>query len=857
MARVALLIGVSEYGSGLRPLPAASNDVEALQQVLENQEIGDFDVVKPLINPSQSEMAEAIETWSSSHTSNDLVLLFFSGHRVYDEHHNLYFAARNTYKNKHNHLIKASAVSANFVRDCFEQSQSRQQVVILDWCSGESLSNERSGDRPVSGIAAPTSVEHQFGAAGRVVLLPSSDWHYSFVQKRSDRSLYTRYLVEGISTGVADRNFDGSVSADELHEYVRKRVKEAAPGIDPKIIRLNEQDLRIEIARVKINDPQRHYRQEVEKYASQGKISEVGRTILDTHRVRFGLSPIDAAVIEEEVLQPYRDYQSLLKQYRDAVAPIEQEYLLNEGIHEQLKTLQHYLGLRDEDVAPIQQEIAAKVEAYQRESKHRERLNHIQQYGEIYEAIARREYPLSSRTATELRELQEVLGLRDEDVAPIQAEIHSQLAAQEEAYRRKLQHYEYEFTQAVSLGLPISEFTRDGLRKFQHSLELRDDDVNRIEQQVMEQNKSDAEAYQEKLQHYEFKFSQEVNRELPLSEATREELKQFQQHLGLRDEDAAQVEHRVIGKIQEQEKAYQNKLSLYEQRFMQVVNLEYPPGEFARHELRNLQKSLGLREADVQQIERAASASRQAEFLAKQQEQKEQKEQQPKEVLEPPVTVIQTPAADASVAPPPQTSPASIAPVAPPAPPAPPTPPPAPAPVAAPSTSQLLPSERGISYTRLNELLQAKNWREADEETLALMLKATGREKAGWLDRTALESFPCVDLHTIDQLWLEHSGGRFGFSVQHRIYREIPKGDAALFGDRIGWWHPKMRIFLPYSSLKFNPQAPEGHLPAFWFWKIPVAESLRSWGLAPGRGGCATDSWMLATLMRRMENCPQ
>jgi GUN4-like/Caspase domain len=873
MARVALLIGVSEYGSGLRPLPAASNDVEALQSALENHEIGDFDVVKPLINPSQSEMAEAIETWSSSHTSNDVVLLFFSGHRVYDEHHNLYFAARNTYRNQHNQLVRSSAVSANFVRDCFEQSQSKQQVVILDWCSSESLGSTSSndalvGDASFKGKASLShspshsqctdsqlGLEHQLGAAGRVVLLPSSDGHYSFVQKRADHSLYTHYLVEGIRTGVADRNSDGFVSADELHEYVHKRVKEAAPGINPQIIRLNEEDLRIEIARVKVNNPQLHYRQEVERYAIQGKISEIGRTILDRHRARLGLSALEAATIEEEVVQPHRDYQNHLKQYREAVAAIEQEYLFNEEIHDRLKTLQHYLGLRDEDVAPIQTQIAAKVEAYQRELKHRERLNHIQQYGEIYGAIARREYPFSSRTAAELQALQELLGLRDEDVVPTQAEILSQLAAQEETYQRKLQHYEYEFTQAVSLGLPISEFTRDGLKKFQQSLELRDNDVSRVEQQVMEQNKSDTEAYQQNLQHYEFKFLQEVNRELPLRDETRHELKQFQHHLGLQDEDVAQIEHQVFSKIQEQEKAYQNKLQRYEQRLMQIVELEFPPGEFARYELRNFQKSLGLRDADVQQVERAVISARQADLFVKQQQQLEQQRLEQAQLkqshpeldgqsvpsFEQPPTVIQVPPQEAELALNPEER----------------SPEPAPAEEFEPEVSRLLASEKGVDYTRLRNLLQESQWREADEETLAVMLKASGREKEGWLDRQALANFPCTDLHTIDQLWTYYSNNHFGFSVQYRLYLSLNKRDAALMGDRVGWWHKKMRIFLPYSSLRFSPQAPEGHLPAFWFWKIPVAESFRAWGIGHGRSGCATDSWMLATLMSRLENCPK
>ncbi|MGM3309280.1 caspase family protein [Anabaena sp. WFMT] len=62
MAKVALLIGVSEYEPGLNPLPAATKDVEAMQKVLENPEIGGFDEVKVLVNPQQSEIAVAIET---------------------------------------------------------------------------------------------------------------------------------------------------------------------------------------------------------------------------------------------------------------------------------------------------------------------------------------------------------------------------------------------------------------------------------------------------------------------------------------------------------------------------------------------------------------------------------------------------------------------------------------------------------------------------------------------------------------------------------------------------------------------------------------------------------------------------
>ena len=81
MAKVALLIGVSEYEPGLNPLPSAVKDVEAMQQVLLLPEIGEFAEtdVTLLKNPNRPTMEEAIETLFAGRQKDDLVLLFFSG----------------------------------------------------------------------------------------------------------------------------------------------------------------------------------------------------------------------------------------------------------------------------------------------------------------------------------------------------------------------------------------------------------------------------------------------------------------------------------------------------------------------------------------------------------------------------------------------------------------------------------------------------------------------------------------------------------------------------------------------------------------------------------------------------------
>ncbi|KYC42149.1 hypothetical protein WA1_19340 [Scytonema hofmannii PCC 7110] len=131
-----------------------------------------------------------------------------------------------------------------------------------------------------------------------------------------------------------------------------------------------------------------------------------------------------------------------------------------------------------------------------------------------------------------------------------------------------------------------------------------------------------------------------------------------------------------------------------------------------------------------------------------------------------------------------------------------------------------LSSDRNIDYTKLQDFLKAGQWKEADDETLAVMLKVTDREKEGWLDVEDIENFPCTDLRTIDQLWVKYSNGHFGFSVQKQIYLEVrglPDGKYyeeawKKFGDRVGWRVKESWINID-EQVTFNTTAPHGHLP--------------------------------------------
>ncbi|KYC44075.1 hypothetical protein WA1_02730 [Scytonema hofmannii PCC 7110] len=364
MRKLALLIGVSEYEPDLTSLPAARKDVEAVKQVLEHPDMGEFSEVRCLINPDTQEMQVAIETVFSNSTRDDLILLYFSGHGIKDESGRLYLATRRTRKNSQGELIRSTAVTASFVQENMSKSRSKRQVIVLDCCfSGAFAEGLLAKDDGSIDIRSQLGGE-DLGREGRAVLTSSTSTQYSF-ENKSNLSIYTEYIVEGISTGAADLDGDSVISIDELHEYARRKVQEAAPAMKPEIYAV-KQGYRIFLAKAPIGDPRLRYRKEVENCAIRGEISPTGRRMLDYVRETLGLETTETSVIEDEVLKPYREYNQNLQQYEQAlVEAVQQEYPFSEYTLNELSRYQKILRLRNEDVAPIKERIAQQQQAIQ------------------------------------------------------------------------------------------------------------------------------------------------------------------------------------------------------------------------------------------------------------------------------------------------------------------------------------------------------------------------------------------------------------------------------------------------------------------------------------------------------------
>ena len=123
-----------------------------------------------------------------------------------------------------------------------------------------------------------------------------------------------------------------------------------------------------------------------------------------------------------------------------------------------------------------------------------------------------------------------------------------------------------------------------------------------------------------------------------------------------------------------------------------------------------------------------------------------------------------------------------------------------------------------LKYKQLAEYLMQGEWKEADKETLKVMLKVSNRKNQDYLDVEAIDNFPCEDLRFIDRLWVSASNGKFGFSVQKDIYlslggkREYNQKVWNKFGDRVGW-RSSGGSWLNYRDITFEINTHDGHLP--------------------------------------------
>ncbi len=229
--RLALVVAVTDYlDPSLRQLRAPAGDAADLRDLLADPEIGGFSVTS-VINERAQQVRLAIEDFLADRSTSDLLLVYLSCHGLVDLRRRLYFAARDTVKNR----LAASGVEAHWLLDQLEDCRARRQVVILDCCFSGAFAQGSKGDADL-GLGERLLGEGR----GRVVLTASRGTEYSFEgepvhgEDAARGSVFTGALVQGIRTGAADADRDGYISVDDAYTYAFEQVRQTGTHQTPQ-----------------------------------------------------------------------------------------------------------------------------------------------------------------------------------------------------------------------------------------------------------------------------------------------------------------------------------------------------------------------------------------------------------------------------------------------------------------------------------------------------------------------------------------------------------------------------------------------------------------------------------------------
>jgi len=235
--RHALLIATTTYkDKDLRQLAAPGADVRALAEVLKDPAVGRFNV-KAVIDKSWWVVQQVIARFFANCDPKDTLLLYFSCHGIKNDDGHLYFATTDTNRK----ILRASAIPDDFVQEQMRTSAARQQVLILDCCYGGYFTSQmlaKADENKVDDI-------DRFQAHGAAILTGSNAIQYSFesdgLKNRSKLSVFTGALVKGLSSGAADLDGDGWISAVDLFGYTRTQMRSESRTQTPTLSTIGQE----------------------------------------------------------------------------------------------------------------------------------------------------------------------------------------------------------------------------------------------------------------------------------------------------------------------------------------------------------------------------------------------------------------------------------------------------------------------------------------------------------------------------------------------------------------------------------------------------------------------------------------
>ena len=222
----AFLIASSEFPDdpAISQLRFPLNDVNEMEKTLSAPGF-DFAVTK-LVNRRCSDVMEQLETWISKSAYDDLILIYFSGHGKLSRTRELCLTCANTKEAN----LHATSLKFKWLMEVIKDHSLQKVAILLDCCyAGQALSS--------SGGTARGAIEEQVRSAteghGHFFLGASGSNQTAEERESEGLGRFTKHIVAGLSSGDADIDADGQISAKDLSTYVKRQLRSENASQEP------------------------------------------------------------------------------------------------------------------------------------------------------------------------------------------------------------------------------------------------------------------------------------------------------------------------------------------------------------------------------------------------------------------------------------------------------------------------------------------------------------------------------------------------------------------------------------------------------------------------------------------------
>jgi hypothetical protein len=235
----AVVIGVAKYQRPVLNLKYADKDALAFADFLKSPGCGSTPAGQIALlvneNATRANVLKAIRAFSSLASSNDVLIIYYSGHGTNNtQDNNLYLETYDTDEMD----PESTATAAQDIKSALSTSSAKMKFWITDACNSGKIQAGKGG---WAGRTAPSGAvdflrevaKEQIG--GFVYIASSESREISVEDSIHHRGLFTYYLLEGLR-GKADEDGDGIVTIDECYNYLRGQVMQATGNYQHPIL---------------------------------------------------------------------------------------------------------------------------------------------------------------------------------------------------------------------------------------------------------------------------------------------------------------------------------------------------------------------------------------------------------------------------------------------------------------------------------------------------------------------------------------------------------------------------------------------------------------------------------------------